>query len=744
MADQLDPEELRRLSEAFERLTRQSYGLSDELDKAVGRIGRGLSRQAQADMIREMRKSGATNDQIRKAQVAQNAKHQAALRQTTDSLHEMGRAVLKLGSSIYRAEQGSAKYAETVDTVVTSLTALAFLLGGPMIKAVMVVVGGLVKMGKVSAEMADQLFKSYQAISRSGAAASDGLDGVFQMMQDFRLSTAELDQLNQIIAETAQGLALFRGTVYQGARSMGEIRRSITTGGLETQFMALGMNTQEINETLGAYIDLYSRLGSMETRTTREITQSIAQYVKETDAITKLTGATRKQQEEAQKRAMANEAFSFKVRQLREQGQDQEANRLIMTYRVLASRSQEAADGFAQMVTGIVSEGGVGAFLISNGQAMRAATDSTLSLGQTLTMFGGGLNEFMGGIGDTMASVNNFRTAFNMNYDELKQLGLMIKDSEGKFREINNEQDLMIAMEEKGVKNLVSLRTAELDTMQSMQSFVKLGVNPATAALNGLAQAARGATSILPGGGGTASAAKPTAGGGGNVSTSAKKFQGGIFGAIENFITQGQGFGSTYGGGPTGSMSPDDLFSFQGGISGNRSNFDSLDPQFRSRLMQMAAEYKQQTGKKLPFGSGQRSQEQNTQVGGAASSRHLSGTAVDLSSSAVDELRQLGLLDSYGFKQNPRSGWHISDSGFRNGGIVSGPESGYKATLHGTEAVVPLPDNRSIPVEMSGTSGNMDRQLDMMAQQITRLDDLVNLMRDQTSISQQILQVTNN
>ena len=42
----------------------------------------------------------------------------------------------------------------------------------------------------------------------------------------------------------------------------------------------------------------------------------------------------------------------------------------------------------------------------------------------------------------------------------------------------------------------------------------------------------------------------------------------------------------------------------------------------------------------------------------------------------------------------------IGGSGYRNGGIASGPISGYSTTLHGTEAVVPLPDGKAIPVEM--------------------------------------------
>lgn len=43
--------------------------------------------------------------------------------------------------------------------------------------------------------------------------------------------------------------------------------------------------------------------------------------------------------------------------------------------------------------------------------------------------------------------------------------------------------------------------------------------------------------------------------------------------------------------------------------------------------------------------------------------------------------------------------------GYAEGGIARGREAGYPAVLHGTEAVVPLPNNRSIPVELSGNAG---------------------------------------
>jgi len=66
----------------------------------------------------------------------------------------------------------------------------------------------------------------------------------------------------------------------------------------------------------------------------------------------------------------------------------------------------------------------------------------------------------------------------------------------------------------------------------------------------------------------------------------------------------------------------------------------------------------------------------------------------------------MGLETKTAAKKDPvRSGGIMNSPGYRSynkGGIASGPTSGYGATLHGTEAVVPLPGDRKIPVKLSG------------------------------------------
>jgi hypothetical protein len=71
--------------------------------------------------------------------------------------------------------------------------------------------------------------------------------------------------------------------------------------------------------------------------------------------------------------------------------------------------------------------------------------------------------------------------------------------------------------------------------------------------------------------------------------------------------------------------------------------------------------------------------------------------------------------------------------GKAQGGISRGPVSGYSEILHGTEAVVPLPDNRSIPVSMDSSSITA-----AVNQQSGILAEILRAMQNNNSISSQI------
>lgn len=94
---------------------------------------------------------------------------------------------------------------------------------------------------------------------------------------------------------------------------------------------------------------------------------------------------------------------------------------------------------------------------------------------------------------------------------------------------------------------------------------------------------------------------------------------------------------------------------------------------------------------------------------------------------------------------------------YASGGIASGPRSGYSATLHGTEAVVPLPDGKSIPVEfdtaalaeriagaLSTALGNMQgtgnsELVEIMQQQLSKHEQMIETLKESLDVNQRML-----
>lgn len=89
-------------------------------------------------------------------------------------------------------------------------------------------------------------------------------------------------------------------------------------------------------------------------------------------------------------------------------------------------------------------------------------------------------------------------------------------------------------------------------------------------------------------------------------------------------------------------------------------------------------------------------------------------------------------------------------TGFARGGISRGPETGYASILHGIEAVVPLPDGKSIPISVkderiantiesaSGMGGNktaVDGTGSAMNRMVDVLQHQLNELRQQTSLT---------
>lgn len=117
--------------------------------------------------------------------------------------------------------------------------------------------------------------------------------------------------------------------------------------------------------------------------------------------------------------------------------------------------------------------------------------------------------------------------------------------------------------------------------------------------------------------------------------------------------------------------------------------------------------------------------------------------------SAVETAKALfSSISNYasGVAQRASSGYSSPGSQFKapgaaNGGILTGSTSGYPAILHGTEAVVPLPDGRSIPVEMRGGGSVQMTFGDVHIAKEVDAQNFINRMKDELARTLQLKQV---
>ena len=808
MADQT-AEELRQLLENLRELNRTTQTLVEdqtELDEKYFKLASTLSR-AELEASQRSDKQVALERSMARQARALARQHQEAAREAktlSGRLQQVAGSSIELQTQVLRAEEGlgklsrgfrtateitgnlatafggvarsmaagSAKFTDftgVTDAAISGFKTLAKevpIVGG-ILSATLTALGGA---ARISIDMLQMTSDMFENLSKTGVLGAEGMDGIKEQANSARLSLREFERVT--VANSAS-LARFGGTASDGAQRfsmvMGEVM--VDAG---TELRMLGFNREQIAEATAAFLAQQTRLGLQRTKSDAQLAKQTAVYVKELDALAKLTGMQREEIVRQQDAALSESRFRARYDELIAQGREGEAKALMDFQTMLSKAAPGLAQGFRDLSSRFATTDAAQEVLRLGGQSILDAIQAG----------GGPVDAFLQLQGLIEPQAEMARSIAAAMGDDVRVVGRYVELSDVLRAKIidgdvvlQDRQKRQIEQTEGLSAQIASGREA-LDVLQKkIEDLVMSGIGPATTAVKTFASALDKGVELLKnilGLDGSKSEiwkiVGTTAGTiiGQAIGATLGTLVGGIIGAIKGFLIGGPlgavigasvgaasgaylggGIGAVAGGGAgllAGSMADRDLdrlrgvvppdtrrpsrrgrraaprgagreeeedqaaldpanfFNFTGGITGHQRNFENLNPQFRERLTQMAAEYLEKTGEKLPFGSGRRSQEENRSVRGARKSLHVEGLAADLSSDAVNRLKDLGLLEKYGFKQNTRSQWHISDTGYRDGGIARGPEQGYEAMLHGIEAVVPLPDGKTIPVSLKTTT----------------------------------------
>jgi hypothetical protein len=616
-------------------------------------------------------------------------------------------------------------------------------------------------------KQSDALFKSYNDISRSGATAAGGITELYGTMQKFGYGIAELGNLAGIVAENANNLALLGGTVFEGTQRFADLSKGIRDSELGARFERMGISVDNQNKGIANYLRIITMTGQQQLKTQEELRAGAEAYILQQDRLTKLTGATADEQQRIREEALSEERFAASQAQLRrravEEGNEalaKEADaREEMNIYLRKNVGPGVAQGFRDMTTGFLNSKDAQKFyrsfpdaarLIREGadpaeiqSAMRANAKATSEMTSTLGM-AGRANEYFADQAELI------RLSGQKDYKEALQ-------TSGRQQDVNDA----------ATDSMVGVARAQRQTRDALQDLVQIGIRPVTAGMEGLAKVistvtgipSKAAVGVTGGAGGTQPGglgARPTgvvppggiakppsadylqkmiqAESGGrniaNMSGPGGRATSSAFGIAQ--ITKGtfEGLVKKAGtGNPLAGKTFEDMKADVGLQTEAARQLTDQNRQYLAKMGVSTSDAALYLAHFLGPGGAVRalSQPDNASIMGAVDPNQY------MANPNLQKMKTVGDLKAWADQK-------MGGGGYQYGGIASGPETGYRAMLHGTEAIVPLPDGKKIPVDMPGFTANLADQTGIMAQQLVKLDELVRVMQNQVGISHKILQ----
>ena len=616
------------------------------------------------------------------------------------AMQDVSRSLGNLGGEIAKGEAGF----KTMDFAVDALTGT---LGG--LAAMIPVVGdGLKKITEVAGAgfkmLNDRLMTSvttFQQVAKTGAIGAEGLTAFAKSAIGSNLT---LQQFQKVVTDNSNTLANFRGLTSTGANAFAEIIGELTGDSSTGRGLrSLGFSAEDLATGAGSLLELATRTGMSQRMSNIQLAQASAEYLKELDALAKLSG------EEvdaiaARNLAMLNETrFRARLEQL-----GPETSRSIQNFTNQLSRF-EGGEVIGRAVRDLFATGGVP--ISDESRALVQATgggvtriiqgleSGAITVGQANAQLQNQIKQSLPFIQSQARFLgdSNFLTQQTVGLTEIANANLG-KNGE-LLVEANRQQTAQIEGQDKLTTSAVEAQKA-FELMNREIEKVTINFLPDFASM--LEMSAKGFLKAV-------------------------RVAAGAFGINEDPIFDTMSTAEAPAPPTEREQRQIDFQKKQITSSLEQRNIPVTDENIKIFKM-----FGTQRGAELIGDSPSRTLEEGGffGLGADAAVRRLveRQTGVELPSDATVQ----DALNAVRKAQIP---------GFQMGGVVAGPKTGYTTMLHGTEAVIPMDTGQtSIPVELKGMNNSMSQQMGIMKQQLDRLDSMVHMLGRSNRAQQDMLQ----
>jgi hypothetical protein len=223
----------------------------------------------------------------------------------------------------------------------------------------------------------DDTVAGFQNMSATGASFGNSLEEARKGAASLGLNFNEFQDL---IGNNSQQLAMLGGTVTQGAARFAAMNKNIKATGDFASLKNMGFTVMEINEGMASYIELQSRMGTLQGRSTQSLADGSAAYLEQIDRLAKVTGKTREQAEAA----LAAQATDAGIRgMLNALGEGtQEFKNLQLSLGLIDEVGGAAGAAMKDLIDGMPSSAETGQFIAMLGDAAPAVQDALAEIGR--------------------------------------------------------------------------------------------------------------------------------------------------------------------------------------------------------------------------------------------------------------------------------------------------------------------------------------------------------------------------
>ena len=413
----------------------------------------------------------------------------------TNIMGNLADAVGDYTRAMYRGEKGAAVFNKSIDNMVnaaqTAAVALSLLVpGGALMKGVAAGLTFLItqfartsaELTKTANEQGDTMYSAFSQLAESGAVGADGIEGLFTDIQKLGLNVHKLDKFLAVAGQNADQLALMGGTVAKGRKEFANLGFALRDR--ETDLRKLGLDETQQAEAIMGFMKIQSRLALGQQKDFASLSGQTYKYIQEQDALTKVTGLSRKQQEDALDEAMRNQRFAATIDELIAQGKDKEAEQLQLGFRAARAAGKDMGDAYADLASGMVNtEAARKGLITSQGELLRQVEDTKRGVFKDAPeLFDKSMQRVFkstGEFGEKMRGsakagvFEDFALQYSTSMKSLTIANNNFAETMAKARQQTQDQ---INKPDAALGTQAELRKAQNDTMLTFQAFVQTGI----------------------------------------------------------------------------------------------------------------------------------------------------------------------------------------------------------------------------------------------------------------------------